>query len=211
MKKAKFFLFICIFLVFSCNHQSKNDKKLNDTILNKSDLYFSAIDWTNSESIISEPMPEPFSVEVIKKDEIALYSDTNIQESLFPEMDGLGTLDYSGIDAPLLTFLSKIGLQIKEKNIKAELCFKEKGFLPFLIDYRIKRLGEIVSVYFSRPEYKANKKAVAKFRCNIKSDSAEKNMIYVLLEITVVFTEEKWFIDSFDIIGENNADSIEQN
>ncbi len=210
-KKSKFFFVIfTIFLVFSCNHKFGKESKKNNTILEKTNSYFDSINWTESESILAEPMAEPFSLKKITNEEIALYSDTNTSESLFPEIEGLGILDYSGIEASLLTFLSKIGTQIKAKQIDKELCLKEKEFLPFLIDYRLKRLEDISSIYFARPEYKANKKASAKFRCNIRQENSNKAQAYILLELTVIYSGDKWLIDSFDVLGAKNAKPIKQ-
>ncbi len=204
-------VFLAIFLIISCNHKFKDKEQENHTILNKTNSYFTDIRWTESESILPEPMPEPFSLKELRKTELALYSDTNIQESIFPEMDGLGILDYSGIDSSLLYFFENIGKKIKDKKIDSSICTKQKVFLPYLIDYRLKRIEEIKSIYFSRPEYKGNKKAIAIFRCNLNSQSDNTRGKYILLEITAVFAEEKWLIDSFDIIGAKNADPVKQN
>lgn len=211
MKFKVLFLFLFIILIFSCNHKVESKKQKANTILTESDSYFNNIDWTESESILPEPMPEPFSLKEINKQEIAFYSDINMQESIYPELEGLGTLDYSGIEMPLLNFLKRISQNIKEKKIEEEICLKEKVFLPYLINYRLKELEGIKSIYFSRPEYKENKKAVSKFRCNISTNSSENKTKYMLIEITVIFKEDKWLIDSFDVIGAKNASLIEPN
>ncbi len=204
MKIRVIFLIFFSLFFFSCNHKYKGENKTNSTVLKKTETYFNTLAWTDSETILSESLPEPFKIEKLQPDTVAFYSDTAFTDSIFPITDELGILDYSAIDASLLSFFNNLKTKIKGQNIDESLCVKEKVFLPFLINFRLKPLTNINLIYYSRPEYKANKKAVAKFKCKMNQDESTS---FVLLEITAIYIEDKWLIDSFDVIGVKNGES----
>ncbi|GEM_PF-542195 len=204
---AVLFIFFAILIAGCKGSLTANNFEERQTVLQKSEEYFSFVDWADSEHILTQPLPEPFVKEGLQTNMLYTYSDTDFEEQIFPSLEGLGLLDYSGIDASLLVFFNSLSLQIKRRQIDENLCVAEKKFLPFMINYKLKLLNTISSVFYSRPEYKSAGKSLSQFRCTI---SGEKEM-YTLLEITAVFNDGKWLIDSFDIIGDVYAETSEQN
>lgn len=210
MKVNRFCALVIFFLILvtGCKGAlNAADIEERQTVLQKSEEYFSFVDWAESKNIMTQPLPEPFLKEGLQTDMLYTYSDTDFEEQIFPSLEGVGILDYSGIDPSLLLFFNSLSLQIKRKEIDESLCVAEKKFLPFMINYKLKLLNTISSVFYSRPEYNAAGKSLSQFRCTVSGGKE----LYTLLEITAVFDDGKWLIDSFDIIGDVYAEASEQN
>ncbi len=190
---------------FSCKPALPMQKGGAETVLKESERYFSSFDWTEAENIVVVDLPEPFAVKGLKTENLYEYGDSDLNGGIFPSLEGLGVLDYSGIDGSLISFFNLLTGQIKKREIDIAACVKEKTFLPFMINYKLKLLHGISSVFFSRPEYGEKGVMVSKFRCNITGET--KN--FTILEIGAVFSENRWLIYSFDIIGDVDAGSIE--
>lgn len=199
LKKSRAILNFILFFSFFIRIAAEDDAF--PTILEEANKYFSGIDWTRSETISASPMAEPFTLDEIKTDNLNPYGDTDLQESLFPSLDGLGVLDYTGIEKSVLNFLNSLSLQFKEGKVDINLCSKEKPFLPYLINYRLEAFKPIVSVFYGRPENKAEQRVKTLFKCNIRE---EDTISYIIFEVYLIFIEEKWYLDSFDIIGDKN-------
>lgn len=202
LKKYKIVLAFLFFLsVFYNQAIAEESGSSFKTILEEAKQYFSEIEWTESENISPSPLPEPFMLEEVKIGNLSSYGDTNLAESLYPSLDGLGILDYTGIERSVLNFFSNLANQFKEKKIEPAICVSSKAFLPYLINYRLGTLDTILSVYYARPEYKENKRLLTKFRFNIKSGD---KIFYILVEVKAVLKDEKLYIEAFDIIGDKN-------
>jgi len=201
MNLKKYRIIFSFVFLFSLYNESGAEETSFSTVLEEAKKYFSDIDWTVSETISASPMAEPFTLDEIKTENLSSYGDINLEEGLFPSLDGLGVLDYTGIEKSVLNFLDKVSLQFKENKADIGLCSKEKPFLPYLINYRLDSFKPIVSVFYGRPENKADQKVKAMFRCNIRG---KEKVFYRLFEITLIFMDEKWCIDSFDVIGDEN-------
>lgn len=179
---------------------------LSSTVLEEAEEYFSDIVWTNPEAVLPAVIPSPFSIPELDTDLLSMYSDTKTDENIFPTMEGIGILDYSNVNANLLAFLNTISERLKNKNIEADLCVGGKEFLPFFIKYRLQNINEkFTSIFYSRAEFISGGKCVTKFRCNFTVDNKLK---FMLIELTAAFRNEKWLIDSFDIIGIEDANSF---
>lgn len=195
--KIKKYLFFPLFIFSLCCFSQEEP----ETVLQKADEYFLNITWSESEDILNEPLPEPFAVNDISIKEVSAYADINLTEGIFPSIEGLGFLDYSGIDSSLIRFFNTLSAKIKGQKIEGALCVKEKIFLPFMINYRLKELSDVKNIFFSRPEYRSGNRASAKFRCAKNGESP------YFIEITVLQTEDKWLIEAADFIGEDYAEA----
>ena len=204
MNLKKYRIIFSFVFLFSLYNESGAEETSFSTVLEEAKKYFSEIDWTISETILSSPMAEPFTLDEIKADSLSSYGDINLEEGLFPSLDGLGVLDYTGVEKSVLNFLDVLVLQFKENKVDMSLCSKEKPFLPYLINYRLDSFKPIVSVFYGRPENKADKKVKALFKCNVRG---EDKIFYIIIEVYLIFIEEKWYLDSFDIIGDKNEQS----
>ncbi|UTC65917.1 MULTISPECIES: hypothetical protein [unclassified Treponema] len=192
---------ILIFLFTVYNEIEAEEETSSSTVLEEAKNYFSDINWTVPGSIQPSPMPEPFILEEAQTDNLSSYGDTDLQESLFPSLEGLGVLDYTGIEKSVLNFLDKLVLQFKENKVSFDICSKEKPFLPYLINYRLESFKPVVSVFYGRPENKADQKVKTLFKCNIRGG---EKIFYIIFEVTIILIDEKWYIDSFDVIGDEN-------
>ncbi|AIN94168.1 hypothetical protein [Treponema putidum] len=201
LKKARIILSFLFFFVIYPHIKAEGNESDFSTVLEEAEKYFSDIDWTESGSVLPYPMPEPFILDDVQTDNLSSYGDTDLQETLFPSLEGLGILDYTGIEKSVLNFLDNLSLQFKESKVDISLCSKEKPFLPYLINYRLDSFKPIVSSFYGRPENTADQKVKAMFRCNIRGN---EKVFYRLFEITLIFMDEKWYIDSFDVIGDEN-------
>ena len=204
MNLKKYRIIFSFVFLFSLYNESGAEETAFSTVLEEAKEYFSDIGWTMSETILASPMAEPFTLDEIKTENLSSYGDINLEEGLFPSLDGLGVLDYTGVEKSVLNFLDVLVLQFKENKVDMSLCSKEKPFLPYLINYRLDSFKPIVSVFYGRPENKANKKVKALFKCNIRE---EDKIFYIIIEVYLIFIEEKWYLDSFDIIGDKNEQS----
>ncbi len=172
------------------------------TVLQQSEEYFLSIRWTESENVTDEPLPEPFRVHNTSISEVSAYADINLSEGIFPSLEGIGFLDYSGIDSSLMQFFDTVSAKIKEQKIEESLCVKEKSFLPFMINFRLKEVSGIKNIFFSRPEYRGAGRATSKLRCAPSGGSAA-----YFIEIMALRTEGKWLIEAADFIGDDNAET----
>ena len=204
MKLKKYRIIFSFVFLFSIYNKIRAEEISFPTILEEAKKYFSEIDWTISETISSSPIAEPFTLDEIKTENLSSYGDMNLEEGLFPSLDGLGVLDYTGVEKSVLNFLDVLVLQFKENKVDISLCSKEKPFLPYLINYRLDSFKPIVAVFYGRPENKADKKVKTLFKCNIRG---EDKIFYIIIEVYLIFIEEKWYLDSFDIIGDKNEQS----
>ena len=204
MNLKKYRIIFSFVFLFSLYNESGAEETAFSTVLEEAKKYFSDIGWTVSETILASPMAEPFTLDEIKTENLSSYGDINLEEGLFPSLDGLGVLDYTGVEKSVLNFLDVLVLQFKENKVDMSLCSKEKPFLPYLINYRLDSFKPIVSVFYGRPENKADKKVKALFKCNIRG---EDKIFYIIIEVYLIFIEEKWYLDSFDIIGDKNEQS----
>ena len=204
MNLKKYRIIFSFVFLFSLYNESGAEETSFSTVLEEAKKYFSDIDWTISETISASPMAEPFTLDEIKADSLSSYGDTNLEEGLYPSLDGLGVLDYTGIEKSVLNFLDKLSLQFKENKVDISICSKEKPFLPYLINYRLDSFKPIVSIFYGRPENKADQKIKVLFKCNIRG---EDKIFYIIIEVYLIFIEEKWYLDSFDIIGDKNEQS----
>lgn len=204
MKLKKYRIIFSFVFLFSIYNKIRAEEISFPTILEEAKKYFSDIDWTVSETISASPMAEPFTLDEIKTENLSSYGDTDLRESLFPSLDGLGVLDYTGIEKSVLNFLNKLSLQFKENKVDISLCSKAKPFLPYLINYRLDSFKPIVSVFYGRPENKADQKVKTLFKCNIRG---EDKIFYIIIEVYIIFIDGKWYLDSFDIIGDKNEQS----
>ena len=204
MNLKKYRIIFSFVFLFSIYNESGAEESSFSTVLEEAKKYFSEIDWTMSETILASPMAEPFTLDEIKTENLSSYGDINLEEGLFPSLDGLGVLDYTGVEKSVLNFLDVLVLQFKENKVDISLCSKEKPFLPYLINYRLDSFKPIVSVFYGRPENKADQKVKTLFKCNIRG---EDKIFYIIIEVYLIFIEEKWYLDSFDIIGDKNEQS----
>ena len=204
MNLKKYRIIFSFVFLFSLYNESGAEETAFSTVLEEAKEYFSDIGWTMSETILASPMAEPFTLDEIKTENLSSYGDINLEEGLFPSLDGLGVLDYTGVEKSVLNFLDVLVLQFKENKVDMSLCSKEKPFLPYLINYRLDSFKPIVSVFYGRPENKADKKVKTLFKCNIRG---EDKIFYIIIEVYLIFIEEKWYLDSFDIIGDKNEQS----
>ena len=204
MNLKKYRIIFSFVFLFSLYNESGAEETSFSTVLEEAKKYFADIDWTISETISASPMAEPFTLDEIKTENLSSYGDINLEEGLFPSLDGLGVLDYTGIEKSVLNFLDVLVLQFKENKADINLCSKEKPFLPYLINYRLDSFKPIVSVFYGRPENKADKKIKTLFKCNIRE---EDKIFYIIIEVYIIFIDGKWYLDSFDIIGDKNEQS----
>lgn len=182
-----------------------------DYLIDELNNYFNAMNWQPANSVIVHDISEPFTVNETDSNTVFIYADTLKDDSVFPELTGLGILDYSGIDGSLINFFNKVCLGIKNKKLNPEICTEERPFLPHLFEYRFKHMdsiGDIKDVFFARPSFTGTDRAKADIRFNYLKNG-EKS--YRIMTVQTVKKETGWFVEAFDFIGDENAGFIEQN
>ncbi|MGP1437730.1 MAG: hypothetical protein ACTTKH_01510 [Treponema sp.] len=162
---------------------------------------FNSIRWTENSQVDFPTLPSPYSVPTPGIDSIYFYADTLKEDAIYPEVEGLGVLDYSNTPYPLLESLQTFSSSILQKKIINGSSVEERTFLPHLFAYRfenMKDIGRIDFVFFSPPTFKGAKKATSKFRFNYMRDGKRKHR---MMEATFIQNDQKWLLESFDFLG----------
>ena len=164
--------------------------------------YFNAIEWADGTVLDFSVLPTPFSIGSDGVDSTFLYADTTKDDTIFPQVDGLGVLDYSAVSSALLLSMQHFSTSIINKKLSVGTYDKTRPFLPYLFEYRFRNmrgLGKIDYVFFAAPTYSGADRASAKFRFNYTRDGLPK---YRLMEGQFVKLENAlWALEAFDFIG----------
>jgi hypothetical protein len=123
-----------------------------DTVRERAESHFNLGEWTTNVNIAAPAEVKATSIPGGNETFPVLTpsSDTGIV-SLYPELEGLGKLDYTGIEPALLTLLQKTGESFKDRDLPTALCSPDFPFLSPVNTFRLKKLPEVLSVYHSRP------------------------------------------------------------
>lgn len=170
-------------------------------ILFSTQEYFNSLEWAEGGTIDFSTLPSPYFIGSDSVDSAFLYADTTKDDIIFPEVEGLGLLDYSSVPSNLLDSMQRFSSSIKDKKLKEGLFVSSRTFLPPLFAYRfenMKTVGVIDYVFFSSPTFNGKERASSKFRFNYMRDGKRK---YRLMEGSFLNVGDAWKIESFDFIG----------
>jgi hypothetical protein len=223
--------FACLFAVFPA---------FPETVRERAERHFSMTDWVVNPDMV--PNAERPSVVVPGGQEtfpvLSPVGDAGLV-SVYPEIAGLGKIDYSALDPALISFLSRAGEGIQKHSLNQASCAPEKKFLAPILDYRLAKLPEISVVRFSRPVFPEivgeSKPAVIQdnpavadpvaesavsrdfsaatvmFRLDFEFDGKSKRPESLFLEASVSRKNDAWFIDDITLDGLTYAKLAQQN
>lgn len=127
-------------------------------------------------------------------------------DAIYPEAEGLGVIDYSGVPQGLLAFLDRITEGLREKTVDSALCAQDRAFLSTITEYKLERLSDIAQVLYSRPEtFGANLNSV-RYRLTVGSGKARK---FVFLTVIVTGPDDAPILDDIIIDGPSYADAAQ--
>jgi len=192
------FIFISLFVTYA-----------EEYLLGSTRDYFNSIRWAENSQVNFPQLPSPYSVHANGIDSVYFYADTLKEDAIYPELEGLGVLDYSATPYLLLESLQSFSSSIIQKKILDGLILEQRPFLSYLFEYRFENLKDVDKidvVFFSTPTFKATSRATSNFRFNYIRDGKRKHR---MMEATFVLNDQKWFLESFDFVGWELDDTTE--
>jgi len=180
-----------------------------DTLRERATAHFDFTEWTSnvntypSVEIKATTLPggnETFPV-------LTPATDTGII-SLYPELEGLGKLDYTGIEPALLSLLEKTSNSFKNRDLLQELCSSELPFLSPVNTFRLKKLPEVISVNHSRPNMSDTGIFSTVFRLQCTTTLKHP---YVFITVSASMKDTGWYILDVVFDGETYAALAQQN
>lgn len=127
-------------------------------------------------------------------------------EAIYPEAEGLGVIDYSGVSQGLIAFLDRIAEGLREKTIDGAICAQDRAFLSTITEYKLERLMDVAQVIYSRPEtFGANLNSV-RYRLSVGVGKARK---FVFLTAIVTGPDDAPILDDIIIDGPSYADAAQ--
>ncbi|ULQ60149.1 hypothetical protein K7I13_02160 [Brucepastera parasyntrophica] len=180
-----------------------------ETVRDRASAHFNAIDWSyNPDAVLHGETP---GVTVPGGNEtfpVLSVTDTTDTDVIYPSAPGVGFIDYSGIDETLISLLYKLADALKTKKIPSDINLPSRPFISVLTEYRLNKLPEIRTVFFSRPMLLENNISEAVYSLRIITENTPK---YLYLSVNAVYSENTWFINDIVFDGETYAELAEQN
>lgn len=135
--------------------------------------------------------------------------------SLYPELEGLGKLDYSEIDTSLLDLCAKVSDAFTSRKLEPSLCDPARTFIPSVTDFRMKKLPQVVSVRHSRPvviasETGGQSSSATQFRL-LFSAGKEASPEPLFVTVHAAQINGAWLVDDIVFDGKTYAKLAQQN
>ena len=181
----------------------------SETIRNKASARFDSINWTDNEDYI--PQEELPAISIPGGDETFPVLDASAENgimAIFPEIDQLGILDYTGIDGALLQVLNTLIAQITDKNLEATICNPERAFIVPLTNFRLARLPTAERAFMSRPQQYSENEFITKIRIEYTIEYEKK---FLLIQAATIKKQDAWKINEIVFDGASYADITQQN
>jgi hypothetical protein len=173
------------------------------TIRDRATMHFSLENWTVNPELAT-PSETP-AITLPGGDEtfpVLSASGNAGLASIYPELEGLGPIDYSGIDAGLIDFLRKVSTDLIAQKVDEARCSSDRPYLGPVNTYRLKKLPVAVSANFGRPEVLEDASYKARFRLTL---GIEETKPFVFVTIQATRQDDEWTIIDVEFDGETYA------
>ena len=179
-----------------------------ETVRERAALHFSMDPWSShSESL---PHTETAAIERPGGNEsFAVLRPSRVTgvAAIYPEAEGLGSIEYSGLSPVLESFLRKIADSLQDKDLAPSYCSLDRPFIAPLTVYRLGKLPHIVQVFFSKPEDTPSGLTSIRYRLTVKRKGKPS---FVFLSVLVMNPDSKPVIDDIVFDGVSYADVAQQ-
>jgi len=185
-----------------------------ETIRERAENHFAVSGWSVNTDIFAsrerKAVPVPGGNETFAA--MTPAGDTGLA-AIYPEIGDLGALDYSGIDIALVDVMDKVASQAKDRKLDASLCDSRRNFLSTVVTYRLVKLPDILSAWYSRPEVgEPDQNSRLKAKSDLRLLCKTKNGP-VPLRVTVTLSgySGSWSVEDVSFDGKGYAALAQQN
>lgn len=175
------------------------------TVLDEANSLFSSFIWAFDPSKNSHKEIPAMSLPGGTETFSVLRSTVSNQIGLiYPEIEGLGLLDYSLIPSALVSKIEEIMVQIKNKEIKKD-CVSEV-YVSIIAAFRLKKIPTIFSLWYSRP------KAISDTQYSIRVKAYMENKVdFLFMNLSFQKENDKWLVSELTFDGTTYAKLARQN
>ena len=153
-----------------------------ETVRERASLHFAMKNWTTQAE--SLPHTAKNAVELPGGDEtfvaLTLSKEASVA-AIYPEAEGLGPIDYSGLQAGYTSFLDEIATGLRDKTLDPARCSADRPFLSPLTVYKLDRLPDIDQVLYARPEDLGSNLKSIRYRLMVSVSGKPKLVFLTLL------------------------------
>lgn len=179
-----------------------------ETVRERASLHFAMDPWSSHPE--SLPHTETPSVELPGGNEtfaVLRPSRASGVAAIYPEAEGLGLIEYSGLSPVLEAFLRTIAGSLEKKDLSPSLCSTDRPFLAPLTAYRLEKMPAIAQVFFSKPESAPSGLASIRYRLTVNRNGKPS---FVFLSVLIMDPDDKPVIDDIVFDGVSYADVAQQ-
>ena len=180
-----------------------------ETVRDRASLHFSMKNWTTQAE--SFPHTAKNAVELPGGDEtfvaLTLSKDSSVA-AIYPEAEGLGPIDYSGLQTGYTSFLDGIATGLRDKTVDPARCSADRPFLSPITMYKLENLPDIDQVLYSRPEDLGPNLKSIRYLMTVRVSGKPK---FVFLTLILSGPDTGPSVDDLIFDGLSYADAAQQN
>lgn len=180
-----------------------------ETVRDRAVRHFGSISWASNPDMIQPVTLVPVSVPGANEVFPALTptGDSGLP-AVYPQIEGIGPIEYEGTDGDLLSFFQAIASSLKDKKLDDAICVPDRVFLSRITAWRLERIPKPDNVFFSRPRENPDGSQTSTFSLLCKKDGERRS---VLIDVTADKTSDAWLARDIRLDGESYAGVAQQN
>ena len=159
--------------------EEKSEKELPTffTLKDKLKYEFDNTHWLNGDNLKTKDLPIPYNIGEVTNSEAYTYSQTDSTAAIYPQLEGLGVLDYFGIPYSDMMYCEKIATCIQKKSIQESDVSVARQFIKYFFETVLNGLPSIESVFYGRPEIVDDTLQMS-FRLNFSKAAVRSLLLY---------------------------------
>lgn len=179
-----------------------------ETVRDRAIRHFGSISWAANPDMLQVvplvPVSVPGGNEVFPA--LTPTGDSGMP-AVYPQIEGIGTIDYEGIDHELLSFFQALARSLKDKKIDDASCVPDRAFLSRITMYRLERIPKPENVFFSRPTDNPDGSQTSTFSLMCKKGADRRP---VRIEVIAKKMTVSWQANDIRLDGESYAAVAQQ-